>query len=304
MRNLFQKFLHYLMTERCVANNTVEAYKRDIDQFLTFVEKESLIQTVQELTNQHVKDFLKFLRHNENVGPKSASRKLSALKTFANYLSKYHDLVPFTQGVQFPQLPKRLPKNLTQDQIKSLLLAADEYKTVAGQRNKVMLCLLYACGFRVSELVALKTSDINFEDRCLQVSGKGGKERVVPLPDEIIILLHSYLNQIHSRLLGVGGQDKQTDYLFPVLYGGKIDHMSRQTFWKSLKEIAAKSGLMGSISPHVLRHSLATHLLKRGANLRAIQALLGHSRINTVQIYTHLEMTHLRELYDKYHPRA
>ncbi len=292
------------MTERCVANNTVEAYKRDIDQFLTFIEKESTIQTVQELKSQHVKDFLKYLRHNEDIGPKSASRKLSALKTFANYLSKYHDLVPFTQGVAFPQLPKHLPKNLTQDQVKALLIAADEYKTVTGQRNKVMLCLLYACGFRVSELVALKVSDINFEDRCLQVSGKGGKERVVPLPDEIITLLESYLHQIHSRLLGVDGKDKQTDYLFPVYYGGRIDHMSRQTFWKNLKEIATKSGLVNAISPHVLRHSLATHLLKRGAHLRAIQALLGHSKINTVQIYTHLEMTHLRELYDRYHPRA
>ncbi len=311
MRNLFQKFQHYLMTEKCAARNTIEAYRRDIEQFLQFLEREHPHIVVTEVSNQHVKDFLKHVRHTVDIGPKSASRKLSALKTFANYLSKYHDIVPFTQGVQFPQLPHHLPKHLTQDQVKALLVAADEEKTVIGQRNKVMLCLLYACGFRVSELVALKTSNINFEDHCLQVSGKGGKDRIVPLPDEIIGLLKAYLEQIHSRLLGVDAPNKKSsivrrdsDYLFPVLYAGKMGHISRQAFWKIIKEIAKKSGLINSISPHVLRHSLATHMLKRGANLRVLQALLGHEKINTVQIYTHLEMTHLRELYDKYHARA
>ena len=310
MRHLFQKFQHYLMTEKCAASNTVEAYRRDIEQFLQFLEKECSVFTVTDLTNQHVKDFLKHLRHTMDIGPKSASRKLSALKTFANYLSKYHDLVPFTQGVQFPQLPKHLPKHLTQEQVKALLVAADEEKTVIGQRNKVMVCLLYACGFRVSELVALKSSNINFEDSCMQVSGKGGKDRVVPLPNEIIVLLKAYLEQIHSRLLGSDIKNKKaagrrdSDYLFPVLYAGKMGHISRQAFWRIIKDIAKKSGLINSISPHVLRHSLATHMLKRGANLRVLQALLGHEKINTVQIYTHLEMTHLRELYDKYHPRA
>jgi integrase/recombinase XerD len=298
------------MTEKCSANNTIEAYRRDIEQFLQFLEKEYSLSSVTDISNQHVKDFLKHLKHTLDIGPKSASRKLSALKTFANYLSKYHDLVPFTNGVQFPQLAKHLPKHLTQDQVKALLVAADEEKTVLGQRNKVMLCLLYACGFRVSELVALKCSNINFEDNCLQVSGKGGKDRVVPLPAEIIVLLKAYLDQIHSRLLGVDVKTKNksarrdTDYLFPVLYAGKMGHISRQAFWKIIKDIAKKSGLINSISPHVLRHSLATHMLKRGANLRVLQALLGHEKINTVQIYTHLEMTHLRELYDKYHPRA
>lgn len=304
MRILFQKFKNYLITEKRVASNTVDAYSRDIEQFLQFLDKNGTIESFADVTSQHIKDFLKQMRYNQGIGAKSSSRKLSALKTFANYLSKYHDYASFAQGVKFPQLPKHLPKHLTQEQIKTLLLTADCQKTVSGQRNKVMLCLLYACGVRVSELIVIKISDVNFEDRCLMVSGKGGKDRIVPLPEEIIQLLQSYLHHIHTRLLGVGKQYFNTEFLFPALYGGKISHITRQSFWKIVKDIATQSGLMHAVSPHVLRHSLATHMLKRGANLRVLQTLLGHEKISTVQIYTHLETSHLREMYDKYHSRA
>lgn len=302
---LFDKFEQYLISEKCVANNTLEAYKRDIQQFLDFIVKRYSLTAFDQITQDHVKEFLKYMRHDLGVGAKSASRKLSALKTLANYLSRYHDIMPFTQGILFPQIPKHLPRHLTQEQMQSLFKAADLDVTLTGQRNKVMLSLLYVCGIRVSELVELKTTSLNFQEGCLQIHGKGDKERIVPLPPELIEMLQAYLQKIHSHLIGSGGlHDRQSEFLFPVLYAGKVEHITRQAFWRIVKNIAKKSGLMHAISPHVLRHSLATHLLKRGVNLRHLQALLGHEKINTVQIYTHLEMSHLREMYDKYHPRA
>jgi integrase/recombinase XerD len=304
MDDKFLKFQDYLISEKCVANNTLEAYNRDITQFLSFLKKNHSIVRLDQVTSDHVKDFLKYLRQGMGLGPKSASRKLSALKTLANYLSRYHDFIPFTQGVVFPQLPKQLPRHLTQEQMQALFVAADKDVSMIGQRNKVMLSLLYVCGMRVSELVEMKTTNLNFQDHCLQVCGKGGKDRIIPLPPELILLLQAYLARIHSHLIGSVSKQHNSEYLFPVLYGGKVDHITRQAFWRIVKDIAKKSGLMHNISPHVLRHSLATHLLKRGANLRHLQTLLGHEKINTVQIYTHLEMSHLRELYDKYHPRA
>ncbi|MBP6892364.1 tyrosine-type recombinase/integrase [Candidatus Babeliales bacterium] len=303
MDELVLKFQDYLVSEKCVASNTLEAYNRDITQFLDFLKKNHNIDQLAQVSSNHVKDFLKHMRQEMELGPKSASRKLSALKTLANYLSRYHDFVPFTNGVMFPQLPKQLPRHLTQEQMQSLFEAADLDISLPGQRNKVMLSLLYVCGMRVSELVELKTTNLNFEEKCLQVCGKGGKERIIPLPPELITLLQVYLIKIHSHLIGPVGK-RQTEFLFPVLYAGKVDHITRQAFWRIVKDIAKKSGLMHRISPHVLRHSLATHLLKRGANLRHLQTLLGHEKINTVQIYTHLELSHLRELYDKYHLRA
>lgn len=304
IKKLFERFQNYLMTEKCVASNTLEAYNRDIGQFLKFIERNYSVNTFDQITSQHTKDFLLYMRRGMGLGAKSASRKLSALKTLANYLSRYHDIMPFTQGVSFPQLPKQLPKNLTQEQIQELFKAADLDQTVCGQRNKVMLCLLYVCGIRVSELVAMKISNINFQERLLLVDGKGGKQRVVPLPTELIVFLQAYLERIRGHFLTRSSKALHTDYLFPVFYAGSYDHITRQAFWKIVKDISKKSGLVHNVSPHVLRHSLATHMLKRGANLRHLQALLGHEKINTVQIYTHMEISQLRELYDKYHLRA
>lgn len=311
MKELLRKFYDYLLTEKCVAQNTILAYQRDITQFEQFLEQQTTIERLDQVTPNHVKDFLKHIRLGLGVSPKSSSRKLSALKTLASYLSKYHDLPLFTMGVTFPKLPKKLPKHITQDQVKTLLEVASSDPSLLGQRNKIMICLLYACGVRVSELVALKISQVHLEERCIKVLGKGGRERIIPLPEEMIAMLQAYLMGVHSYLL-VGDTTKNkrsvgyrsTDYLFPVLYGGKVSHITRQAFWRILKDVAARSGLMHAISPHVLRHSLATHLLKRGANLRVLQTLLGHEKINTVQVYTHLDIGHLRDLYDKYHPRA
>lgn len=303
MKELFEKFQHYLIVEKYVSANTVQAYSRDIEQFLDFLREKTRVRSFKKITKEHVRDYLKYLKHDVGVGAKSASRKLSALKTMAQYLFKYHNITPFTQGVSFPKLPKQLPKHLTEDQIEAMLVTASKDTSPVGCRNKIMICLMYACGVRVSELISLEISNLNFEERYIQVFGKGSKERIVPLPEEMIGLLQTYLQVIHPLLLK-SVKDGSSSYLFPVVYGGNIEHITRQALWKIVKNIAQKSGLVHSISPHVLRHSLATHLLKKGANLRILQTLLGHEKLNTVQVYTHLDVSHLQELYNKFHPRA
>lgn len=312
IQQYLKKFFDYLLTERCVAQNTLLAYQRDIAQFMDFIQKTTAASSFEQITSQNIKDFLKYLRYDLQVTPKSSSRKLSALKTLSGYLFKYYDLTMFTNGVAFPQLPKQLPKYISQEQVKNLLTTAAQDSSALGYRNQLMICLLYACGMRVSELVSLRLSQISLQEKCIKVLGKGGKERIIPLPDELIVMIQRYIDHTHGYLLGNYGRrfkisvihQRSTDFLFPVVYAGKIGHITRHAFWRILKEIARESGLLHDISPHVLRHSLATHMLKRGANLRVLQVLLGHEKINTVQVYTHLDILHLRTLYDQYHPRA
>lgn len=303
MQKLFDKFLHYLMAERYLSEHTVQAYKRDINQFLAFLETKTSVKTFHKLKPQHIKDFLKYLKRSLKINPKSASRKLSALKALSQYLFKNHRVPLFTKGISFPKLPKQLPKHLSEEQVHNILKVAAEDTSVTGQRNKIMIALLYTCGLRVSELLSLQTHNINFEEHCLHVLGKGGKERVVPIPQEILPLLKYYIEQVQPAL--IKNSDKMmTDHLFPVLYAGKVRAMTRQGLFHIIRNIAHQAGLVHSISPHVLRHSLATHLLKKGANLRILQMLLGHEKLTTVQVYTHLDVSHLQKLYKTFHPRA
>lgn len=310
MKELLDKFFNYLRYEKRVSDNTYEAYQRDIVQFQKYLATYTDVQDLEDLTNQHVKEYLRFLKLQAAITPKSSSRKLSTLKTLSSYLYRYHDIPLFTQGVAFPKLSKQLPKHVSQDQIKKILETAAQDITPIGHRNKLMIYILYICGLRISELVSLKISDIHFQESYLKILGKGSKERIIPLPAEMKEFLSKYVSQVHQILLTSSqtrtknALERSSDYLFPILYNGKIQPMTRQGFWRILKEIAQKSGLVHSVSPHMLRHSLATHMLKRGANLRILQTLLGHEKINTVQVYTHLDISHLRDLYDQYHPRA
>jgi len=177
-----------------------------------------------------------------------------------------------------------------------LLLRQPDEREVKGCRDKAMLELLYATGLRVSELVSLKTNDVNLESGFLICKGKGGKERIVPLGNSSSVAVKTYLEEARQKLW-----KKETDTLFLTLRGGAF---TRQGFWKMLKEYGEQAGLSQKISPHILRHSFATHLLERGADLRSVQLMLGHSQITTTQIYTHVTRKHLRKVYDKFHPRA
>lgn len=301
MKEMYYRFEQYLVTEKMVSSHTVAAYKKDILQCIDFLATKK-ITTIEKVTPDDIKLFLRHLRVTLKISARSASRKLSSLKSFAKYLQMYHQVHDFTYNVSFPKLEKKLPQFLTEDEIMHLFSIAKADKTLTGYRNSIMLCLLYVCGVRVSELVALKASDIDFQQGLLHIDGKGGKQRMVPLPDSMVSYLKSYLEKVQPYL--IESVKAESDYLFPTVYAGKIKPISRQTFWGVLKKIVTKAGLSGDISPHVLRHSVATHLLKKGANLRLLQMLLGHEQLETVQVYTHIEVSHLRKLYDEKHPRA
>jgi len=301
MKALFHKFEQYLMTEKMVAMNTLQAYQRDIIQCINFLESRGK-QSFDQVIAQDIKDFLHHLRLTLKISARTASRKLSSLKSFSKFIHQHHQQRDFTDHVSFPKLEKNLPKFLTEDQVLHLFSVAQLDTSRTGQRNYVMISLMYVCGVRVSELIELTSSNINFHDGLLHVAGKGGKQRIVPLPESMVKMLQTYLLHVQPYL--IKNMTITSDILFPILYADQIRPMTRQAFWGILKHIIVQSGLPVSISPHVLRHSIATHLLKKGANLRLLQMALGHEQLQTVQVYTHVEVSHLRTLYDKKHPRA
>ena len=202
--------------------------------------------------------------------------------------------------ILFPKMEKRLPRYLTEEEMQALLLHAGVDTSPLGVRNKVMIYLLYVSGMRISELVQLKKNDLFFDKQMICVYGKGGKQRFIPIPESIMHIIKLYLNGEYKDVT----RNFETPYLFPVLYKGIFKPLSRQAFWILLKTVCLKAGIDRIVSPHQLRHSFATHMLKRGADLRSLQMLLGHETISTVQIYTHVEKSHLREVYDKKHPRS
>jgi len=296
-------FEMFLLTERRVAQNTFAAYKRDIEQFLRFLKSNKL--NLKKCGKPQLKKFLRTLKNNGSTA-KTLSRKISSLKLFFSFLHDRYELQNKASTLIFPKIEKTLPVYLTEKELQTLFDTANKDNSFRGIRNKVMLSLLYASGMRVSELVNMTVDKINFETGFVMIKGKGGKERMVPLPQNVIDLLRFYLKNIYKMLLpkGLDQQLEEKKYLFPVGYKKRVKPISRQLFWAILKKIILKSGIKKNVSPHSLRHSLATHLLKKGANIRLLQVLLGHERLTTVQVYTHLEDSQLRKEYDKKHPRA
>lgn len=284
-----------------VAVNTLQAYQRDIIQCINFLKSRGR-DSFDAVVAQDIKDFLHHLRLTLKISARTASRKLSSLKSFSKFLQYHYNHSDFTYNVSFQKLEKSLPTFLTENQILNLFNVAQQDISASGKRNSVMIALMYVCGVRVSELVELTSSNINFSDGLLHVSGKGGKERIIPLPKSMVEMLQEYLLNVQPQLFK--NMTISSDILFPILYADKVKTMTRQGFWGILKQVVNKAGLPESISPHILRHSIATHLLKKGANLRLLQMALGHEQLQTVQVYTHVEVSHLRKLYDTKHSRA
>lgn len=302
MEQYIGQFEIYLLTEKRSARNTVSAYMQDLRQFESYLSKRELIFNNLDLVQ--LKAYLTYLRKNKALSARSMSRKISALKVFYNFLAREHDHLNLAQSLNLPKLEKRLPKFLTELEVEQLLTCANQDKTDLGVRNRTMISLLYVTGMRVSELTNLKISDIRFDTGFITVSGKGGKERLVPVPKEFLLELEqNYLKTAHANLSGKSNLNSSA-CLFPVLYGAKIRPITRQAFWQILKNLAKQANIQSELSPHKLRHSLATHLLRKGANLRLLQMLLGHENLSTVQIYTHVDVDYLRSIYDKRHPRS
>lgn len=294
------KFESYLLTQKRVSDNTFGAYRRDIAQFVDYLKEGGI--TLEILSVPHLKSFLVFL-NGHGIGARSLARKVSSLKAFFVYLHERFGLPNLAAELYVPKIEKKLPDYLQEQEIELLFQAANEGTSPQDIRNKVMLYLLYVSGMRVSEMVQLKTSDLQFDTGVVLVRGKGGKHRMVPLPLAILAMIKEYITTTLPALVHQKGTEIKTDYLFPIRYGGILKPISRQAFWVILNDLCARSGITRSISPHKLRHSLATHMLKNGADLRSLQLLLGHENVATVQIYTHLETSHLRAVYDKKHPR-
>lgn len=298
MESILNKFEAYLLTERRIAINTFNAYMQDIRQFVTFLESNNSI--LQDTTLDLLKSFLATLK-KEQVSARSMSRKISSLKSFFSWAQDTLQWKNYTVDLTFPKLGKKLPNYLLEHEIEELFSVAQQDTTEIGKRNKTMLFLLYVAGLRITELISLTCSRIYFDAGHLEIIGKGGKGRIVPLPQNMVTMIKQYLETYHKTFTQTHGM---SDYLFPTLYAGSIKPISRQAFWAILKELCKKTSIKKPVSPHTLRHSLATHLLKKGAHLRSLQMLLGHENISTVQIYTHVDVGYLRKVYDKKHPRS
>ena len=289
---LIKRFLNYLAVEKGLAKNTLESYERDLRKYFHFMKAKN----VDDISRTDVVSFQARLSA-EGIATPSVARSLSAIRGFHKYLmlDGLAHMDP-TVNIETPRGWKRLPKTLSSTDVDSLLNQPDLSAPI-GLRDKAMLELLYATGLRASELVGLRIPDINLERGFLIVMGKGSKERAVPMGEIAITAIKQYLAGARQTLLN----GKDSGLLF---ISSKRRGITRQMFWERIKFYTVKAGIGKSVSPHTLRHSFATHLLDNGADLRAVQAMLGHSDISTTQIYTHVSRERLKQIHEKYHPRG
>lgn len=290
MEKEIENFIEYLIIEKKYSKNTVSSYERDLKKFSNNLNNKK----INEITRKDIQNYLKDLNKDHN--PRSTSRNISTLKSFYKYLkiNKIVKVNPMDQ-INNPKTKKALPKVLSEEEINDLLDI--ELKTNFDYRNKAMLELMYSSGLRVSELINLNVNDIDLENDTVKIFGKGSKERIIPLNDFAKEALREYI-MVHRKELFKHGEN---NYLFLNNHGNK---MTRQGFFKILKKIAQEKNIKTDFSPHTLRHSFATHLLKYGADLRSIQELLGHSDISSTQIYTHVTNEKLENDYKEYHPHG
>ena len=287
-------FLRYLAVERGLSANTQEAYGGDLKRFQEFLRPSRV--PLRRARRQDLQAHIRSLRQ-AGLSPKSVARALNTLRMFYRFLLAEGEVLQNpTSDLDAPRTWKSLPRFLTFEEVERLLAAPDPSRHL-GLRDLAMLEVLYATGIRVSELISLKLEDINLPVGYLTCMGKGSKERIVPLGRKALERLEQYLKEARGTLVRRG----TSPYLFTNRSGAK---MSRQGFWKLLKAHGRTAGIKRRLSPHVLRHSFATHLLEHGADLRAVQMMLGHADISTTQIYTHVNRERLRRIYHDFHPRA
>lgn len=290
----FQNYLNYLQIERGLSSNTVAAYRRDIQQFFSYLDSSG--QSFEEVDKQELASYIQKLY--ENVTARSVVRKIVSLRSFFRYLllDGYLERDP-AETLESPKTWQSLPNYLNEEEVDQLL-AQPDLDRPHGLRDRAMLEVLYATGLRATELVRARLDEVNFEAGFIRTMGKGSKERIVPLGDSAIKWLRRYLTQARPRFLVRRSPSK---FLFLTQQGRP---MTRQYFWMMLRKYGRQVGIEKKLSPHVLRHSFATHLLDHGADLRAVQLMLGHADISTTQIYTHVTRERLKRIYDSFHPRA
>jgi integrase/recombinase XerD len=295
MDQLLDQFLHYLVVEKGLSQNTIEAYSHGLTRFFDHL-KENRTHDVRDVSKFDVQGFLLALR-KKNLSTRSVARDLAAIRSFFRFLSQEGilDTNP-VEDLESPKVARTLPEILSLKEIEQILEQPNLH-TPLGMRDRAMMEMLYATGMRVSELTRLPTQQVNLEGGYVLLYGKGSKERIVPLGSEAMKWVARYLEAAR----GVLSKGKESPSLF-INRSGK--GMSRQRFWKNLKDYAQKAGLHKRITPHLLRHSFASHLLERGADLRSVQMMLGHVDISTTQIYTHVTGEKLKKVHKQYHPRG
>lgn len=295
MQRHINAYLSYVRVEKGLSNNTVEAYRRDLAHWNSFISARKNVE-IDSISRKDILDFLQWL-YKRGLNSRSVARTLTALRNYFKFLQLDGIIQsnPTTQ-VEAPRLWKKLPKYLAMSEVDQIL-EAPNLDSPMGLRDKAMLELLYATGLRVSELINLKFNNLHLDPGYVQCLGKGNKERIVPLGKSAATAIEKYIAQARQKIL----KDHRSDYLFVTNRG---DCMTRQAFWIIISAYGRKVGLKAKLTPHLLRHSFATHLLERGADLRSVQTMLGHADISTTQIYTHVIIARLKEIYQKHHPRA
>ena len=298
LKRLVREYLVYLQFERRLSSNTIDAYWLDLGKYSDYLYDTNKLTSPQKITLKHVRLYIN--QFSSIVKPKSAtlSRILSSLRGFHQFLLlKGLSKKDPTELLESPKLQKKIPATLTVSEFESILNAV-EMDDIHGQRNYAIISMLYSSGLRVSELSQLKLTSIRWDEELLRIIGKGNKERIVPLGNKLATVLRAYIENDRPKYANKG-KSNGTVYL-----NNRGTILSRMAIWKILNKPVAIVGLQKKVSPHTLRHSFATHLLEGGADLRIVQELLGHSDLSTTQIYTHLDKTHLKEVYKEFHPRG
>ena len=295
MEHLLDQFLNYLVVERGLSPNTLESYSRDLIKYLEYLSRKC-IKDINETSDLTVISFFTSLK-KDGLSNRSIARNLSSIKMFYKFLAEDHHIKSNpTLNIETPKRESKLPQVLSMEEVDSLLKIPGR-NTPLGLRDAALLELLYATGLRVSEIISLPLNNINLEAGYLIAYGKGSKERLVPIGEVAQNLIKEYLEKARPALL----KKKQSNYLFITR---STKPMTRQGFWKLIKKYALAAGINKNISPHTLRHSFASHLLERGADLRSVQIMLGHSDISSTQIYTHVTTERLKKIHNQYHPRS
>lgn len=294
-KNGIRDYQLYLKIERGLSQNTIDSYTRDLEKLTCFLEENEIDLTPISIEKITIQEFNYDI--SKKLNPRSQSRIISGLRSFFDYLvfEDYRETNP-TDLIEAPKIGRKLPDTLSEDEINELITAVDLTHS-QGERNRTILETMYSCGLRVSELITLKISDLFFEEGFIKVTGKGNKERFVPIHFNAQKYITVYINQIRTHIKPTKGFE---DTLFLNRRGKGL---TRQMIFIILKDLSIKINLNKKISPHTLRHSFATHLLKNGADLRAIQQMLGHESITTTEVYVHLDNSYLKEVVETFHPR-
>lgn len=297
MEDQLKDFIHFLIVEKGLAQNTIISYDRDLRNYIHYLNNVEIVVRLNDVQRIHIVHFLGFLKE-QGKSSKTLARHIASLRAFHQFLlrDKVTDHDPSVH-IETPKLERSLPKVLNLQEVE-LLLDSPKQNDHFGIRDKAMLEILYATGIRVSELTGLNLDDVHLTMGFVRCIGKGNKERIIPVGKTAADALQQYMDR--GRPFFISKKHRE-DALFLNHHGKRL---TRQGFWKILKKLANETGIQKELTPHTLRHSFATHLLENGADLRAVQEMLGHADISTTQIYTHISKTRLKDVYSKFHPRA